>query len=107
MRIAIDARELVGRPTGVGRYLAELLRAWGDLAGAHAHEFILCAPEHVPLPAPQETTAGLRVEVMSAAGSGTMWEQFTLPRLVARARADVLADHRGFEGRNKPHAIRL
>ena len=84
MRIAIDARELVGRPTGVGRYLAELLRAWGDLAGAHAHDFILCAPDRVPLP----TT--LRVEAMSAPGRGTVWEQFALPRLVARARADVL-----------------
>ena len=90
MRIAIDARELIGRPTGVGRYLAELLRAWGDLAGAHAHEFILCAPDRVPLPAPQGRLAGLRVEAMSAAGNGTAWEQFALPRLVARARADVL-----------------
>ena len=90
MRIAIDARELVGRPTGVGRYLAELLRAWGDLAGAHAHDFILCAPDRVPLPAPQERLAGLRGEAMSAAGNGTAWEQFALPRLVARARADVL-----------------
>ena len=90
MRIAIDARELVGRPTGVGRYLAELLRAWGDLPGAHAHEFILCAPDRVPLPAPQGRLAGFRVEAMSAAGNGTAWEQFTLPRLVARAGADVL-----------------
>jgi glycosyltransferase involved in cell wall biosynthesis len=88
MRIAIDARELVTRPTGVGRYLAELLRAWGDLPGAHAHEFILCAPDLVPLP--QGRLAGLRVEAMSAVGSGTMWEQFTLPRLVGRAGADVL-----------------
>ena len=83
MRIAIDARELVGRPTGVGRYLAELLRAWGDLAGAHAHDFILCAPDRVPLPAPQVRPAGFRVEARWAAGSGTMWEQFVLPRLVA------------------------
>jgi glycosyltransferase involved in cell wall biosynthesis len=90
MRVAIDARELVGRPTGVGRYLAELLRAWGDLAGAHAHDFILCAPDRVPLPTPQKRLAGFRVEVLSAPGSGTMWEQVVLPRLVARAHADVL-----------------
>jgi glycosyltransferase involved in cell wall biosynthesis len=84
MRIAIDARELVGRPTGVGRYLAELLRAWGDLPGAHGHDFILCAPDRVPPP------ASLRVEAIAAPGNGTVWEQFTLPRLLARARADVL-----------------
>ena len=28
MRIGIDARELSGRVTGVGRYLAGLLREW-------------------------------------------------------------------------------
>ena len=28
MRIAVDARELRGQSTGVGRYLGELLAAW-------------------------------------------------------------------------------
>ena len=27
-RIGVDARELLGDPTGVGRYLGELLRRW-------------------------------------------------------------------------------
>ena len=71
MRIAIDARELHGKPTGVGRYLSEILAAWKDLPAAAAHEIVLCAP------GPQE-------------GRGTAWEQFTLPRLVREARADVL-----------------
>ena len=84
MRIAIDARELVGRPTGAGRYLAEILRAWGDLAGAQMHDVVLCAPDGLPLP---ET---LRATAMTAKGNGTAWEQLVLPRLVARARADVL-----------------
>lgn len=39
MRIAIDAAELEGRPTGVGRYLANLLRAW--LANDDSETFIL------------------------------------------------------------------
>ena len=84
MRIAIDARELAGRPTGVGRYLSELLRAWSDLAGARTHEFVLCAPGSVPLP------GTLNASVVTAAGDGTLWEQLTLPRLVAEADADVL-----------------
>jgi glycosyltransferase involved in cell wall biosynthesis len=84
VRIAIDARELVGQPTGVGRYLAELLGAWGDLAGAHTHEFVLCAPEPVRL------QSSLRTQTMTAAGSGTVWEQVTLPRLIARAGADLV-----------------
>jgi len=84
MRIAIDARELAGRPTGVGRYLMEILSAWEALAGAHTHEFVLCAPEPVPLP------ATLRASLATKPGHGTLWEQFTLPRLVSSSQADVL-----------------
>lgn len=70
MRIAIDARELGGRPTGVGRYLSELLAAWEQMPEARAHEFILLRP---------------------ADGDGsTAWEQLELPRLVREARADLL-----------------
>jgi len=86
MRIAIDARELTGRPTGVGRYLSEMLQAWSELPGAAAHEFILCAPEAVR-PA---RTDGLRLSNVTSPGSGTLWEQRVLPKLVAAAGADVL-----------------
>ena len=48
MRIAIDAREILDRPTGVGRYLLEILRAWGELPEAAEHEFVLCAPQEPP-----------------------------------------------------------
>src|SRR2546430_1127492 len=44
MRIAIDARELHGKPTGVGRFLGELLSAWKTLPEAQEHEFVLLAP---------------------------------------------------------------
>jgi glycosyltransferase involved in cell wall biosynthesis len=84
MRIAIDARELVGRPTGVGRYLTEILGAWEDLAGARMHEFVLCAPEAVRLPELPNASMATR------GGRGTLWEQVTLPRLLAGARPDVL-----------------
>lgn len=70
MRIAIDARELQGQPTGVGRYLSEVLAAWKQLPEAAAHDFVLCRPDGGP--------------------AGTAWEQLTLPRLVRRAGADVL-----------------
>jgi glycosyltransferase involved in cell wall biosynthesis len=70
MRIAIDARELQGQPTGVGRVLAGILDVWKTLPQAGAHEFILCRP--------------------SGRRSGTLWEQFTLPRLARDAKADVL-----------------
>jgi glycosyltransferase involved in cell wall biosynthesis len=85
MRIAIDAREMSGRPTGVGRYLSEILRAWNQLSVARAHEFVLCSPAPIVMPA-----SGLRLTTAIASGRGTLWEQWTLPRLVTRARADVL-----------------
>src|SRR5262245_31224453 len=85
MRIAIDAREMTGRPTGVGRYLSEILRAWNQLQVARAHEFILCSSAPLTPAAP-----ALQVSTAVAAGSGTLWEQWTLPRLVTRVGADVL-----------------
>jgi glycosyltransferase involved in cell wall biosynthesis len=72
MRVAIDARELHGKPTGVGRFLGELLDAWKTMPEAQGHEFILLAPER------------------AISGGGTLWEQTALPRLVREAGANVL-----------------
>src|SRR6185295_5873291 len=71
MKIAIDARELQGQPTGVGRYLSALLAAWKDMPEAQAHEFVLCAPR-------------------PADSRGFAWEQIALPRLVRDINAQVL-----------------
>jgi glycosyltransferase involved in cell wall biosynthesis len=81
MRVAIDARELQGKPTGVGRFLGELLEAWKTLPEAQGHEFIALAPR--------------------AAHGGTAWEQLNLPRLVRKARADVLFSP-GYSGPIRP-----
>jgi glycosyltransferase involved in cell wall biosynthesis len=86
VRIAIDARELQGQPTGVGRYLAEILAAWGILPAATSHEFILCAPGPFDAPA----TGRLNLSTIVSGGGGTRWEQLTLPRLVRHTNADVL-----------------
>ncbi|MBM3777043.1 MAG: glycosyltransferase family 4 protein [Acidimicrobiia bacterium] len=85
MRIAIDARELTGHPTGVGRYLSEILKAWRGMPDALEHEIILCAPE--PVPPPAAPLLG-RAEVLP--GRGLWWEQVALPRWLRRTRADVL-----------------
>jgi glycosyltransferase involved in cell wall biosynthesis len=85
VRIAVDARELIGKPTGVGRYLAQVIEAWRALPGAAAHDFILCSPEPLTLAA-----SPLRISTLVEPGHGTMWEQLTLPRLVRRAEANVL-----------------
>ncbi len=77
MKIAIDARELRGKPTGVGRFLAEVLAAWRTMPEAQAHELIMCAPDDDG----PSTSLG---------AGGTLWEQVRLPRSVRDARADVL-----------------
>jgi glycosyltransferase involved in cell wall biosynthesis len=87
MLIAADARELQGRPTGVGRVLQGLLEAWPGQDG-----FILCSQETVTLPEPLRTTDRLRcvVDPSWSRAPGLMWEQLTLPRLVKRNGAVAL-----------------
>jgi glycosyltransferase involved in cell wall biosynthesis len=86
VRIALDGRELVGRRTGVGRVVDELLRAWAEDERAHRHSYTVCAP----LPIDVGPYANLDITAATAPGGGLAWEQVTLPRLVARAGADVL-----------------
>lgn len=87
MRIAIDARELSGKPTGVGRYLSEIVAAWAELPAAAPHDFIFCAPAEVTLPG---TADRLRVTVDVAPGRGTFWEQIVLAGMLRRLHPDVL-----------------
>jgi glycosyltransferase involved in cell wall biosynthesis len=83
MRIGIDARELCGKPTGVGRHLAGLLGGWAASADARRHTLFLYAHQPITTPFPA-------AEVRIAAGSGgTQWEQITLPSAARRDRLDV------------------
>jgi glycosyltransferase involved in cell wall biosynthesis len=83
MRIAIDARELSGRPTGVGRYLQHLLHEWAR--GGLPHTFTLYSHDgRLAIP------PGLAAEVALVPGSGgTAWEQGALARAVRRDRPGV------------------
>ncbi|HXE80671.1 MAG TPA: glycosyltransferase family 1 protein [Vicinamibacterales bacterium] len=85
MRIAVDARELVGRRTGVGRYLERLLTHWAHLPAARGHEFTLYS--HAPVDG--DWAAPLSRVVLPGAG-GTRWEQGTLGAALRRAHPDVL-----------------
>lgn len=85
MRIAVDARELVGKPTGVGRYLSELIARWSVDPDAARHEWRFYMHETMPLP----TAFASAGEIVPGDG-GTRWEQWTLPRALGRARPDVL-----------------
>jgi glycosyltransferase involved in cell wall biosynthesis len=85
MRVAIDARELCGRPTGVGRYLSGLLDAWSTSDDARRHQWTLYAPS---APAGVDRwSASLKI---IKGNGGTSWEQFALPRALGADRPDVL-----------------
>ncbi len=86
MRIAVDARELCGRPTGVGRYLAEIARVWRTLPAAAGHEIVWCGNEAIEQPLLDQP--GWRVAVR--AGGSLYWEQIAFPGLARAAGADVL-----------------
>jgi glycosyltransferase involved in cell wall biosynthesis len=84
-RIGIDARELIGDTTGVGRYLAELLRRWVNRADRDSRRLVLYSPE--PL-APALPTQAVELRV-TGKGRGTWWEQTALRRAVRADRPDV------------------
>src|SRR5512144_355691 len=84
MRIAVDARPLEERPTGVGRYLEGLLAAW--TAARQDDSFVLLSPRQVCVPG---ILAG-RVSVAPSPGlPGTAWLQTAAGPAATRAGADA------------------
>ncbi|MEO6222021.1 MAG: glycosyltransferase family 1 protein [Vicinamibacterales bacterium] len=87
LHIGIDARELAGTPTGVGRYLAGVLEEWSRQGLPHRISLFLHRdpPEWV-------RTLSLTCEVVvdPARTAGTLWEQRRLPALAGRSAVDVL-----------------
>ena len=76
MRIGVDARELCGHSTGVGRYLSGLLTEWSSGPAARQHEFVLYAPEPLAIGLDRHH---FRTRLVAGSG-GTWWEQIkTLP----------------------------
>ena len=83
MRIGIDARELCGKPTGVGRHLSGLLNAWSTDASASRHTFVLYAHENVSTP-----LANAEMRIIPGQ-PGTIWEQLALPKATKQDRLEV------------------
>jgi glycosyltransferase involved in cell wall biosynthesis len=86
--IGIDARELLGETTGVGRYLGELLRRWVRRADAASRRFVLYTPEPLPFMQTVPPEAHVR-EMVVGSGRGTWWEQTHLRRAVRSDPPDV------------------
>jgi len=89
MVIGIDARELCGRRTGVGRYLTQLIEAWSDDPAARAHR-VICYQPGAPHEDTRRALDALRADLRTVPGlGGTLWEQVALPRAVRRDAPDV------------------
>ena len=86
MRILVDARELKPRPTGVGRYLLELLKRWSERPDRPSREIVLVAPE-LPLAVRALGSRGIET---GPGRAGTIWEQRRLPQVLASEGPDVL-----------------
>jgi glycosyltransferase involved in cell wall biosynthesis len=84
MRIGVDARELCGHPTGVGRYLSGLLQQWAAPRGL-PHEFVLYAHDATTLSLDSRRFATRIVP----GPPGTWWEQARVPRAAAEDHLDV------------------
>jgi len=86
MRLAVDARELENRPTGVGRVVQGLLEAWP------IDELVLISRRPVGLPAGLAGRPALCSQVVYSGAwmPGALWEQLVLPRAIAACRADAL-----------------
>ena len=94
MRIGIDARELLGRRTGVGRYLADLCTQWLRLPSAGPDQFVLYAPAPGQHPSvlgpPFDTgTAGVFSYRAVPGNGGSWWEQTHLAAAVNDDPLDV------------------
>src|SRR6476469_3841331 len=88
LTIGIDARELLGDATGVGRYLGELLRRWTRRPDAATRRLVLYTPESLPFLQSVPDTASVQ-EIVAGSGRGTWWEQTHLRRAVRASPPDV------------------
>jgi glycosyltransferase involved in cell wall biosynthesis len=85
LHIGIDARELLGEVTGVGRYLGELITRWVQRADSRSRRLILYAPRPLDIALPKDAVATRVIP----GGTGTWWEQTRLRRALRADRLDV------------------
>jgi glycosyltransferase involved in cell wall biosynthesis len=88
VHIGVDGRELLDKPTGVGRYLREVLRQWVS-DPAWPHRITVIAPGE-PRGLGPELSGRVSWVVDKSPHRGTWWEQRRLPSLLKRVGAEVL-----------------
>jgi glycosyltransferase involved in cell wall biosynthesis len=86
LHIGVDGRELIGEPTGVGRYLERVLVRWMQMPDwPHRITVFL----HGDPPSRLASLAGLEWHIDRSAVASTRWEQIRLPRAVRSRAVDV------------------
>lgn len=85
LRIGIDARELQGQPTGVGRYVRSLLRAWP----APEDEILLYYRGEAQTALPRSPARLLSRALPRRPGPGLLWQELDLPAAAQADRLDV------------------
>jgi glycosyltransferase involved in cell wall biosynthesis len=90
MRIGIDARTFNKHKTGMGveRLLRNLLENW--LKIYPQHEYLLISDEELFIPNSLSSAANIKVIVRPGLRKGLLWTYWTLPRVLAEYKADVL-----------------
>lgn len=85
LRVGVDGRELQGRPTGTGRYLRNLLRAW---AGEGRHDLLVYLRGAAPAD-PVLALPGLRPRPLPSLSPGLLWQELRMARAALSDRVDV------------------
>jgi glycosyltransferase involved in cell wall biosynthesis len=84
--IGVDGRELQGRSTGTGRYLRNLIRHWAREGEDRLVVYFNGAPPSDPVLSHDAIEARV---CGPQALRGVFWQEWALPRMVARDRLDV------------------
>jgi glycosyltransferase involved in cell wall biosynthesis len=87
LHVGIDGRELLGKPTGVGRYLFSILRVWSEDAGS-PHRYTVFLPAD-PSPGLKALGDKLTWSVHPTTSPGTLWEQTRLADAIRSMTPDV------------------
>lgn len=87
LHIGIDGWELTGRMTGVGRYISEVLAAWAR--GSLRHTITVFVPAMPAADLVDSIGSTVRWQVVGSGSRALVWQQWHLPRAVARAGVDV------------------
>lgn len=91
MKLAVDAREAAGAPTGVGRYLVNLLRCWNRPSGPdQGHRITLYMDDRTGVPELFFPVSAIRRWPEFVPGRDTLWQQVSFSRRLFRDRPDVV-----------------